>query len=69
MNNIDKPVHFLATQCKAIREFYGITQYKLAEWIDTNQTEISFMERGFIPEDYSKIESIETLYKQTLHKK
>ena len=77
MDNIGKPVHFiydgkslltLAAQCKAIREHYSLAQHKLAGWIGTNQTEISFIERGFIPEDYSKIEEIERLYRSTIKK-
>lgn len=35
--------------CKAIRKELGISQYKIADLIGTNQTTVSFIERGFIP--------------------
>ena len=39
----------LANMAKAIRQETGISQKQLAEMIGTNQTEVSFIERGFIP--------------------
>lgn len=52
----------LATICKIIRKRLGITQYGLADMIGTNQTEISFIERGFIPRDENKISALCRLY-------
>ncbi|MBQ5929635.1 MAG: helix-turn-helix transcriptional regulator [Clostridia bacterium] len=37
------------TMSKEIRKALNLTQKKLATLLDTNQTEISFIERGFIP--------------------
>lgn len=39
----------LKEMCKVVRSSLNITQYQLADMIGTNQTEISFIERGFIP--------------------
>lgn len=39
----------LANMAKAIRQETGMSQKQLAEKIGTNQTEVSFIERGFIP--------------------
>ena len=39
----------LANMAKTIRQETGISQKQLAEKIGTNQTEVSFIERGFIP--------------------
>lgn len=39
----------LANMAKAIRQEAGMSQKQLAEKIGTNQTEVSFIERGFIP--------------------
>ena len=39
----------LANMAKAIRQETGISQKQLAEMIGSNQTEVSFIERGFIP--------------------
>lgn len=54
----------LSDMCKVIRKERYITQYALAELIGTNQTEVSFIERGFIP-SADKIVAISDLYKQT----
>ena len=35
--------------CKWIRETEKISQYKLADLLETTQTNVSFIERGFIP--------------------
>lgn len=45
-SKVDAPI---SEMCKAIRKERQITQYVLADLIGTNQTEISFIERGFIP--------------------
>lgn len=52
----------LKDKCKIAREYLKMTQAEFAQIIKTNQTEISFIERGFIPEDKNKIEKIKTLY-------
>ena len=39
----------LADMTKTIRQETGMSQKQLAEMIGTNQTEVSFIERGFIP--------------------
>ena len=39
----------LANMAKAIRQETGISQKQLGEMIGSNQTEVSFIERGFIP--------------------
>lgn len=54
----------LAEMCKEIRRAMRISQCKLAEMVGTNQTEISFIERGFIPESKEKVEAIHILFRQ-----
>ena len=39
----------LADMAKTIRQETGISQKQLGEMIGSNQTEVSFIERGFIP--------------------
>lgn len=39
----------LADMAKTIRQETGMSQKQLAEKIGSNQTEVSFIERGFIP--------------------
>ena len=39
----------LANVAKTIRQETGMSQKQLAEMIGSNQTEVSFIERGFIP--------------------
>jgi transcriptional regulator with XRE-family HTH domain len=41
-----------------IREKMKVTQARLATLIGTTQTEVSFMERGFLPRNPRKVESI-----------
>lgn len=52
----------LKDMCKEARDAIGLSQAKFAKIIGTNQTEISFIERGFIPEDKRKINAIKALY-------
>jgi DNA-binding XRE family transcriptional regulator len=52
----------LGKMCKHIRNCLSISQKTLAIIIGSNQTEVSFIERGFIPENPRKIEIIEILY-------
>ena len=54
----------LQIMCKKIRQTLGISQKKLAERLGTTQTEISFIERGFIPPNEEKIEAIESIYNE-----
>lgn len=44
----------LADMVKAIRQETGMSQKQLAEKIGSNQTEVSFIERGFIPFNLEK---------------
>lgn len=48
--------------CKQAREAMRLSQRAFAKIIGTNQTDISFIEMGFIPEDKRKINAIKTLY-------
>ena len=53
----------LAEACKYIRQQTKTSQLNFATIIHSNQTEISFIERGFIPNDPVKINFIFDLYK------
>lgn len=44
----------LADMAKTIRQETGMSQKQLAEMIGSNQTEVSFIERGVIPQDPEK---------------
>jgi transcriptional regulator with XRE-family HTH domain len=52
----------LKGKCKIARQYLKMSQYEFAKVIKSNQTEVSFIERGFIPEDKKKIDKIETIY-------
>lgn len=52
----------LSDICKFIRATMKISQYDFADLVGTNQTEISFIERGFIPKDERKVNAIYHLY-------
>ncbi len=53
----------LKDKCKAVRNSMAISQKEFAEtFLGTNQTEVSFIERGFIPEDKNKRKTINYLY-------
>ena len=54
----------LAEMCKTARQRLKLTQRAFAKLIGTNQTEVSFIERGFIPPNKEKIATIEMLYKE-----
>ena len=45
-----------------IRKFLKISQKKLAIIVVSTQTEISFIEKGFIPPNKNKIKQIQGLY-------
>lgn len=53
---------------KKTRQALKLSQKDLALIIHSNQTEISFIERGFIPNDQEKINKIYELYKETMSK-
>ena len=55
----------LAEISKKTRELLNLKQRELAKLIGTNQTEISFIERGFIPNDKDKINKIYALYNES----
>lgn len=52
----------LAEKCKEIRGERKLAQWQLAKLIGTTQTEMSFIEKGFIPPDREKIKKVEELY-------
>ena len=56
----------LKEKCKLARKYMKMSQEQFAKVIKSNQTEVSFIERGFIPEDEKKIDKIETIYKWSL---
>ncbi len=56
------PPPSLAEMCREARSFLGLTQTEFAEFVGTNQTEISFIERGFIPMSQEKIKNITDLF-------
>lgn len=51
----------LKDKCYETRHVFGLSQSAFAKVIGTNQTEISFIERGFIPKQ-KQIDMIELLY-------
>lgn len=53
----------LKEKCRLARKYMRMTQEEFAKVIKSNQTEVSFIERGFIPEDERKVEKIEVIYK------
>jgi transcriptional regulator with XRE-family HTH domain len=53
----------LKEKCKIARQYLKMSQEQFAKVIKSNQTEVSFIERGFMPEDNRKIEKIEVIYK------
>ena len=62
MGNVDVRNITLAEMCRESRLFMGLTQKEFAEFVGTNQTEISFIERGFIPMGKEKIQQIKQLF-------
>lgn len=52
----------LKEKCKLARKYMRMTQAEFGKVIKSNQTEVSFIERGFIPEDKRKVEKIEQIY-------
>lgn len=56
----------LADMAKAIRQEKGMSQKQLAEMIGSNQTEVSFIERGFIPLDPEKQIAILNIFNEVI---
>ena len=56
----------LANMAKTIRQETGISQKQLAEMIGSNQTEVSFIERGFIPLNPEKQIAIENIFNEVI---
>ena len=52
----------LKEKCQKARAYLRMTQAQFCKVIKSNQTEVSFIERGFIPEDKRKCEKIEQIY-------
>lgn len=52
----------LKQKCFEVRKQLKMAQKEFAVIIGTNQTEVSFIERGFIPENKNKVKIIEYLY-------
>lgn len=62
--NKSKPENAISDMCKTIRRERHITQALLAKSIGIHQTEISYIERGFLP-DVDTLVKIVDLYKDT----
>ena len=56
----------LANMAKAIWQETGMSQKQLAEMIGSNQTEVSFIERGFIPLDPEKQIAILKIFNEVI---
>lgn len=52
----------LKEKCQQARAYLRMTQAQFGKVIKSNQPEVSFIERGFIPEDKRKGEKIEQIY-------
>ena len=57
----------LANMAKIIRQETGMSQKQLAEMIGTNQTEVSFIERGFISQDPEKQIAILKIFNEVIN--
>lgn len=62
--NKSSPNSPISEMCKAIRKEQYITQEALAKLIGVNASEVSYIERGFIP-DAKTVVKISDLYKET----
>lgn len=51
----------LKEMCKFVRAELKLSQRELGDMINSNQTEVSFIERGFIP-SASKVSTLNRLY-------
>lgn len=56
----------LADMVKTIRQETGMSQKQLGEMIGSNQTEVSFIERGFIPHAPEKQIAIENIFNEVI---
>ena len=56
----------LADMAKTIRQETGMSQKQLGEMIGSNQTEVSFIERGFIPLNPEKQTSILNIFNEVI---
>lgn len=56
----------LADMAKTIRQETGMSQKQLGEMIGSNQTEVSFIERGFIPHAPEKQIAIENIFNEVI---
>ena len=56
----------LADMAKTIRQETGMSQKQLGEMIGSNQTEVSFIERGFIPLNPEKQIAIENIFNEVI---
>ena len=56
----------LADMAKTIRQETGISQKQLGEMIGSNQTEVSFIERGFIPLTPEEQIAIENIFNEVI---
>lgn len=54
----------LKQMCKEIRKALGLSQKKFGLLIGATQTEVSFIEGGFIPPSTDKIEKIQKLFNE-----
>lgn len=64
MNISGKPE--LKDVCYAVRKHMRISQRELAQLIGSTQTEISFIEKGFVPPDKQKVSNIYLLAREHL---
>jgi transcriptional regulator with XRE-family HTH domain len=54
----------LKEMCRLARKQMKLSQCEFSKLIETTQPEISYIERGFIPEDPKKILKIKSFYKR-----
>ena len=59
----------LADMAKTIRQETGMSQKQLGEMIGSNQTEVSFIERGFIPLNPEKQIAILKIFNEVIKEK
>lgn len=53
----------LKDKAKIVRAVLGLSQKEFgAMFLKSNQTEVSFIERGFIPEDKRKVKIVNNMY-------
>ena len=62
--NKSSPTHAISVMCKTMRREQHITQAALGQMLGTTQGEISYIERGLLP-DVDMIIKLADLYKET----